>query len=575
MVVFLITYLLIAPNGIHFVPIGRPAGAMVGAALALALGIISIEEFTNAVANGLHVLILLFSLMIISAFAAKDGIFRIFTNMLFYRCNSGNWLIVRLSVVSAFLSAFLTNDAACIFLTPLVVQKILERDLPGTPFLIALATSSNIGSACTTVGNPQNAIIAYKSDLHFVEFVAHLLPASVIALTMNIFMILFFYRDLLKGIYLSVDDAGSVPAAVDTEASFSSPSSSGDGYDTLPTLADSAPVIVSGHLRIEVQNQVPDMQAMNGNDGDALQDSGGDQGLLASPAFCSTLKSTGLEINYESPNSPSPGDGKNGLEAIIPAMRLDDVMEMPLTAQEEVASSNSHTPVYHPVPNPFIPTSIYDLRLWRYRTWRDRKAVISWMMTTAGILAMAILFVVGFDIASVSFIVCTYLILMQGLLLQLDPAPFLLQVDFRLLCFFSALFVVVACVLRTGYPDTLWDFVFDRFRVDSAAGISIFTTLITMLSNTISNVPAVLIASDTIVSSEPATDMEWYLLAWVSTIAGNLTILGSAAVIITVERAQQAGMSQAVGFFTFLMYGLPSTILILLVTVPIVVFLSS
>ena len=52
-------------------------------------------------------------------------------------------------------------------LTPLVVAVIRRGKLPLLPFLIALATSANIGSVATLVGNPQNMIIGHFSRIPF------------------------------------------------------------------------------------------------------------------------------------------------------------------------------------------------------------------------------------------------------------------------------------------------------------------------------------------------------------------------------------------------------------------------
>src|SRR4029077_8758829 len=62
------------------------------------------------------------------------------------------------------------NDTICLMLTPLVVAVIRRGKLPLLPYLIALATSANIGSVATLVGNPQNMIIGHFSRISFPEF---------------------------------------------------------------------------------------------------------------------------------------------------------------------------------------------------------------------------------------------------------------------------------------------------------------------------------------------------------------------------------------------------------------------
>jgi Na+/H+ antiporter NhaD/arsenite permease-like protein len=84
-------------------------------------------------------------------------------------------------------------------LTPLVVAVIRRGKLPLLPFLIALATSANIGSVATLVGNPQNMIIGHFSRIPFSEFACALAPASVVGLAINFGIVSFGFRKVLRG----------------------------------------------------------------------------------------------------------------------------------------------------------------------------------------------------------------------------------------------------------------------------------------------------------------------------------------------------------------------------------------
>lgn len=64
-------------------------------------------------------------------------------------------------LTSGILSALFVNDTICLMLTPLVIAVIRRGKLPLPRYLIALATSANIGSVATLVGNPQNMIIGH------------------------------------------------------------------------------------------------------------------------------------------------------------------------------------------------------------------------------------------------------------------------------------------------------------------------------------------------------------------------------------------------------------------------------
>jgi len=83
--------------------------------------------------------------------------------------------------------------------------------------------------------------------------------------------------------------------------------------------------------------------------------------------------------------------------------------------------------------------------------------------------------------------------------------------------------------------------------------------LATVLSNLMSNVPAVLALKPFIAAlAEPRR--AWLVLAMAATLAGNFTILGSVANLIVVERAHRAGIE--IGFRTYFPVGAPLTLAI-------------
>jgi Na+/H+ antiporter NhaD/arsenite permease-like protein len=84
---------------------------------------------------------------------------------------------------------------------------------------------------------------------------------------------------------------------------------------------------------------------------------------------------------------------------------------------------------------------------------------------------------------------------------------------------------------------------------------------VALLSNLVSNVPAVMLLKSVVPSfAHPHT--AWLILAMASTLAGNLTITGSVANIIVVESAKP---EIYIGFWDYFRAGLPTTVITLLV----------
>ncbi|MCK7520247.1 MAG: SLC13 family permease [Ignavibacteriales bacterium] len=79
---------------------------------------------------------------------------------------------------SGLLSALFLNDTIVIMFTPLILSVILSLKRNPIPYLVALATSANVGSVATIVGNPQNMIIGIFSKISFTEFALRLTPIA-------------------------------------------------------------------------------------------------------------------------------------------------------------------------------------------------------------------------------------------------------------------------------------------------------------------------------------------------------------------------------------------------------------
>ena len=191
LLLFALTYALIASRRLRLLPIGRPAGALLGAFGMVAVGALSPAQSYAAINH--DTILLLFSMMALTAYAAEAGAFERIAALVLSRCKTGLSVLLGLNFVSGALAALLVNDTVAVFLTPVVVALCRQSGLPYGPFLIALATSANIGSAATAVGNPQNMLIAGLGDLSFGPFFALSGPAAAIGLSLNALLLYLYY----------------------------------------------------------------------------------------------------------------------------------------------------------------------------------------------------------------------------------------------------------------------------------------------------------------------------------------------------------------------------------------------
>ena len=170
-------------------------------------------------------------------------------------------------------------------------------------------------------------------------------------------------------------------------------------------------------------------------------------------------------------------------------------------------------------------------------------------LVTIGVVA---LFFLGSPIATVAIGAAAIMMLST-----IPPENVYRRVDWPLLVMFLGLFVLVGVfdkhVVRT------WSI--EDWKVITESPVVALSGLSVILSNLVSNVPAVLLFKPVIpVTANP--ELAWLALAMSSTFAGNLTVLGSVANLIVVENARREGID--VSFVEYLKVGIPVTLLTVL-----------
>src|SRR5439155_1683181 len=137
-----------------------------------------------------------------------------------------------------------------------------------------------------------------------------------------------------------------------------------------------------------------------------------------------------------------------------------------------------------------------------------------------------------------------------------EPRQLYDEIDWGLLVFFIGLFLIVGGAENAGITNRLLDFA-SHWNLQHTAS---FTVVTAVLSNVLSNVPSVMLLKSLIPGfADPHT--AWMILAMASTLAGNLTITGSVANIIVVERARP---DVTIGFREYFRAGFPVTLATLL-----------
>jgi len=174
--------------------------------------------------------------------------------------------------------------------------------------------------------------------------------------------------------------------------------------------------------------------------------------------------------------------------------------------------------------------------------------------STVATLIMISLFLFHFSVSYAALIAASILLFTR----RIKPERVFKEIDWSLLVFFSALFVVTATVETTGIGEKLYT-VFKNFIF---VNIFSFSFAMMIFSNIVSNVPAVMLFSPFLKTLNNGYEF-WIAAAMSSTFAGNLTIIGSVANIIVVEITAKNGIK--ISFMQFFKVGILVTILTTLI----------
>jgi Na+/H+ antiporter NhaD/arsenite permease-like protein len=129
-------------------------------------------------------LVLLFSMMLVVGCLRLSGFFDWITGQIVTRLKPRH-LLPTVIFITGVLSAFFVNDIICLVMVPFALAATKRMGLKPLPYLLAVATASNIGSVATITGNPQNMLIGSFSGLSYSYFLWRLGPVALIGLLLD------------------------------------------------------------------------------------------------------------------------------------------------------------------------------------------------------------------------------------------------------------------------------------------------------------------------------------------------------------------------------------------------------
>ncbi len=192
LVIFCFVYLGLIAGALPGLAVDRSGIALLGAIALVSLGVVTPAAAWNAI--DVPTVALLFGLMVVSSQFRLSGFYGALTKRFSRVDLSAERLLLLLIVTSGVLSALLVNDIVCLALAPIVVEIATARRLDPVPFLLGIAAGSNVGSAATLIGNPQNMLIGQQLQLSFAGYLADAGVVAVLGLFATWWVIARAYR---------------------------------------------------------------------------------------------------------------------------------------------------------------------------------------------------------------------------------------------------------------------------------------------------------------------------------------------------------------------------------------------
>ena len=181
-IIFVASYIVFAFGKFPGLKIDRTGAAIIGAIAMVVFRVVQPHDAIRLI--DFSTIVLLFAMMLVVGALHLAGFFEWNVELVLRHLPPAR-LLPALIVTCGALSAFFVNDIVCLVMVPFVLTLTQKLRLPPLPFLLAVATSSNIGSVATITGNPQNMLIGSLSGVGYRYFMLHLAPVAVVGLLID------------------------------------------------------------------------------------------------------------------------------------------------------------------------------------------------------------------------------------------------------------------------------------------------------------------------------------------------------------------------------------------------------
>jgi arsenical pump membrane protein len=167
----------------------------------LVAGAIDVHDIELALRDLWRPLLVILSIMVTSSCAAELGVFARLATWIEPRTRGPVKHAFRFTfILSALTAAVLSNDAAILLITPVVIEllrSVYPKRNPKFVVPFAFAAFVAAGVAPLPTGNPMNLVVATRAGIHFNEYAVHMIPVALAGWITSYFALAWCFRDAL------------------------------------------------------------------------------------------------------------------------------------------------------------------------------------------------------------------------------------------------------------------------------------------------------------------------------------------------------------------------------------------
>jgi len=187
-------------------PFNETAAASLGALFMVLGGVVTPPQILSVLQVNLNVLLFFLGLMVVSAVAEKAGFFRWSAlGAVKAAKGSGTRLLLFIIGLGVVITAFFSNDATALVLTPIVYVLVTKLRLNPLPYVFACAFIANAASVILPVSNPVNLLAVDRFGLTLPEYLKFLLVPALLAVLVNVVFLLIFFRKEASSRFMAHD----------------------------------------------------------------------------------------------------------------------------------------------------------------------------------------------------------------------------------------------------------------------------------------------------------------------------------------------------------------------------------